>query len=57
MQEQLLKTKQRNKEMEEALALKAKLTFVEPAYYEMDADGKPKGVPYCQTCFEKDGLY
>jgi len=55
IQEKLFNNKKLIKELEEALALKQKLTFVEPAYYEMDKEGKPTGKPYCQTCFEGKG--
>ena len=55
MQEQLNQKTKRITELEEALAVKENLVFVEPAYYEMDKDGKPIEVPYCQTCFEGEG--
>jgi len=55
MQEQLFEKTKRIKELEEALALKSKLIFVEPAFYEIDKDGKQTDVPYCQQCWEGNG--
>jgi hypothetical protein len=40
--------------LEEALANKAKVVRVSNAYYEMNADGKPAGDPYCARCQEVD---
>jgi len=38
-----------------ALALKSKVLKFDDAYYEQDAEGKPKGDPFCLRCWEIEG--
>ena len=52
IQEVLQEKDKRISELENALELKAKLTRVDEAYYEVTESGKPMGAPYCSHCWE-----
>ena len=54
IQEKLFKNKNRITELEEALVIKKKLVFTDNAYYEVNAEGNPTGVPYCPRCYDID---
>ena len=54
IQEKLFNNKKLIKELEEALVIKKKLIFTDNAYYEVNAEGNPTGVPYCPRCYDID---
>lgn len=52
LQEENLELRQRVKNLEEQIALRAKVTWEKP-YYWVDDSGRRDG-PYCQTCYDND---
>ncbi|MWL87684.1 hypothetical protein [Cupriavidus sp. SW-Y-13] len=54
VQETLAAKDKRIAELEEAFQSKDTLVRFSDAFYEVGADGKPTGIPYCLRCWESD---
>jgi hypothetical protein len=54
LQEHFAAKEQRIKELEGAFQAKDTLVRRSDAYYRVDAEGSPMGVPFCLRCWEND---